>query len=410
MVEIDQDSSDVEVTLLIPSNDVFNPIISILVPAVNESLTISEFVSWCHTGIERTGLPGEVIIVDSSSDDTARLALDAGARVVQTPKRGLGRAYIDAIPFVRGQYVVLGDADLTYDFRDLDTFIEKLEDGYDFAMGSRWLGSIEKGAMPPLHQYFGTPITTWILNQVYKSQFTDIHCGMRAIRTERLRDMGLTSQSWEYASEMVLKSVRMNLLTTEVPVNFYKDRDGRVSHHKRSGWLSPFKAAWINLREMFIYGADFFMIKPGILLFVTGLLLSLPLSFGSLRIGKIDFGLYWMLIGVTIAVLGLQSFFFGCIAQILADYSNSKYQLWTKRFPYNRSILASGCIGLAGLVLEVNLLVVYLKNGLKLSGAASTSEHLAVLGVLLLMVGFTFFCFTLVLYATGVKYGKGSWR
>ena len=106
-------------------------------------------------------------------------------------------------------------------------------------MGSRWKGSIEPGAMPRLHQYFGTPLTTWILNRLYSSQFSDIHCGMRGITRDALERMDLQSQSWEYASEMVLKSVHMDLRTTEVPVRFLKDREGRLSHHKRSGWFSP---------------------------------------------------------------------------------------------------------------------------------------------------------------------------
>ncbi len=113
--------------------------------------------------------------------------------------------------------------------------------------------------MPALHRYLGTPITTWILNLVYRSRFPDIHCGMRGITLDALQRMDLASQSWEYASEMVLKSVRMGLRTAEVPVTFYKDRDGRVSHHKRLGWSSPFRAAWINLRAMFVYGAEFFI-------------------------------------------------------------------------------------------------------------------------------------------------------
>ena len=179
---------------------------------------------------------------------------------------GLGRAYIDALPYVRGEYILMGDADCTYDFRLLAPFVEKLREGYEFVMGSRWAGSIEPGAMPWLHQYLGTPVTTWILNLLYGSRFSDIHCGMRAIRRDSFERMNLTSQSWEYASEMVLKSVRMDLRTAEVPVRFLKDREGRESHHKRAGWTAPWKAAWINLRAMFVYGADFFVLKPGLLL------------------------------------------------------------------------------------------------------------------------------------------------
>ena len=143
-------------------------------------------------------------------------------------------------------------------------------------MGSRWLGSIEPGSMPALHRYLGTPVTTWILNLLYGSHFSDIHCGMRGIRTDSLRRMRLQSRSWEYASEMVLKSVHMRLQTTEVPVRFLRDREGRLSHHKRAGWFSPFQAAWINLRSMFIYGADFFLLRPGLVMILLGLLVTVP--------------------------------------------------------------------------------------------------------------------------------------
>src|SRR5438552_1043764 len=173
--------------------------------------------------------------------------------------------------------------------------------------------------MPPLHQYFGTPITIWILNFHYGSRFSDIHCGMRGITLNALRKMDLQSQSWEYASEMVLKSVRMNLRTAEVPVCFLKDQEGRFSHHKRAGWFSPFHAAWINLKAMFVYGADFFLFHPGLLLLAAGLLLTLPMSLGPMRVGPITFSLYWMLLGLTLSVLGLHGFYVGSLARVFFD-------------------------------------------------------------------------------------------
>ena len=166
-------------------------------------------------------------------------------------------------------------------------------------MGSRWKGSIEPGSMPALHQYFGTPVTTWILNRLYGSQFSDIHCGMRGITRDALERMDLSSQSWEYASEMVLKSVHMELRTTEVPVTFLKDREGRLSHHKRSGWFSPFQAAWINLRAMFVYGADFFLFKPGAVVLAIGLLLASRSVGARLDIGQFTLSLYWQFLGVV---------------------------------------------------------------------------------------------------------------
>jgi glycosyltransferase involved in cell wall biosynthesis len=399
-------AGDPDVHLVVPSDDVKSPEVTILIPAVDEELTIAEFVTWCHEGLREAGTVGEILIVDSSSDRTAELALAGGARVLKAPKRGLGRAYIDALPYIRGRYVIMGDADCTYDFRKLAPFVAAMRDGTEYAMGSRWKGSIEPGAMPALHRYFGTPVTTWILNRLYGSHFSDIHCGMRGITRDALYRMGLVAQSWEYASEMVLKSVRMGLRTTEVPVTFYKDRNGRLSHHKRSGWLSPFHAAWINLRAMFVHGAEFFLLKPGIVLFALGLLLTLPLSFGGITIGPITFNLYWMLIGLALSVLGMQSIYFGGLAQVFLDYTGRARQRWRRVFRYTSTVIASGLIFAAGFALSAAVLVHYVTYQFSLPDTTSALDHLAIIGLLFMIIGFSTFCFTLVLHATEVRYGE----
>ncbi len=206
-------SAPTEVRLFVPQgdDDRIGPEISIVVPALNEKITIGEFVDWCRQGLAKAGVSGEILIVDSSSDGTPEIALSRGARVLRTPKRGLGRAYIDALPYIRGKFIVMGDCDLTYDFRALKDFVDRYHEGYEFVMGSRFKGSIEPAAMPALHRYFGTPLTTWILNSIYRSTFTDIHCGMRGMTKSALERIDLQSQSWEYASEMVLKATRLGL-------------------------------------------------------------------------------------------------------------------------------------------------------------------------------------------------------
>src|SRR5438477_4601672 len=163
-----------DIDLYIPPDDVAEPEISIVIPALNEELNIAEFVRWCQAGLASANVRGEILIVDSSTDRTAELALRGGARVLKTPKRGLGRAYIDAIPYIRGKYILIGDADCTYDFRLLEPFVEKFHQGYQYIMGSRFRGSIEPDAMPALHRYLGTPVTTWILNILYATRFSDI--------------------------------------------------------------------------------------------------------------------------------------------------------------------------------------------------------------------------------------------
>jgi glycosyltransferase involved in cell wall biosynthesis len=389
-----------EPELLCPEADVAEPELSIVIPALNEELTIEEFVRWCRLGLERAGVVGEILIVDSSDDATAKRAVAAGARVLRTERRGLGRAYKDAIRFIRGRYVVMGDADCTYDFRELACFVDAFRDGYEFVMGSRWAGSIEPGAMPPLHRYLGTPVTTWILNRLYGSRFSDIHCGMRGLTRDALVRMRLDSDSWEYASEMVLKSVQLGLRTTEVPVRFLKDRDGRQSHHKRSGWSSPWRAAWINLRAMFVYGSDFFVLKPGLVAFGLGLALTLALSGGPITIGHVTFSLYFMFGAVALTIVGMQAFFSGVIAQVLFDQRGTATRRWMRLFPYTRTVLTAVGIGLVGIGCVVPLVAYYFDHGERLSLAASLQDRLAVTGLLALVIAFSLFTFTLLLHGT----------
>lgn len=397
--------------LLVPAADVPVPELSIVIPALNEELTIGEFVEWCKEGLAGAGVAGEILIVDSSSDRTAEIALARGARVLRTPKRGLGRAYIDAIPFARGRWVLMGDADLTYDFRELGPFVAALRDGSEFVMGSRFRGYVEPGSMPPLHRYFGTPLTTWILNVLFRSRFTDIHCGMRALTRDALVRLRLESQSWEYASEMVLKSVHLGLRTAEVPVRFYKDRDGRLSHHKRSGWFSPWQAGWINLRAMFTYGADFFALKPGLLLLVAGLALTLPLTFGPATVGPLTLSLNSQLAGLAASVIGLQGVYMGLLARILYDFTGVARRRWLGVFAYTRTVLLASALGLAGTVLTLPLVIEWYRNGFALP-PAPLANYQAITGLLLVIVAFATFVFTLVLHASArlaeQSYGRGE--
>jgi glycosyltransferase involved in cell wall biosynthesis len=367
--------------------------LSIVVPALNEEITVGEFVDWCKEGLEHAGVKGQVLIIDSSTDDTAKIVLEHGGEVLRAPKRGLGRAYIDAIPYIRGKWIVMGDADLTYDFRELTPFVQEFRKGAEFVMGSRFRGGIEKGAMPKLHRYFGTPLTTWILNRIYHSNYSDIHCGMRGLTRAALEKIDLKSQSWEYASEMVLKAARLGLVTAEVPVKFYKDREGRVSHHRRMGWLSPWIAGWLNLKVMLVYTPDSFLLKPGVALMAIGLLLSLGLAGGPVSIGNIGFSLYWMLFGVTCTTLGYSSIQIGILARVMHGLRPALVKRTQKFVTYNRGMLVSAGFVVVGVMLVGNLVDRYLKHGLRLEAVS----HPAILGLLLVMLGFQTFCFTLLM-------------
>src|SRR5580693_3732638 len=389
--------------LLIPAGDVADPLLSIVVPALNERITIAEFVEWCQAGLARAGIRGEILIVDSSTDETSAIALAHGARVLRTPKRGLGRAYIDAIPYIRGKYVLMGDADCTYDFRELSGFVRQFRAGYEFIMGSRFRGVIEPDSMPALHRYFGTPATTAILNALYSTHFSDIHCGMRGITRDALVRLDLESQSWEYASEMVLKAVCLGLKTSEVPVHFLKDPAGRVSHMKRNGWMEPWRAGWINLRAMLLYGADFFLLRPGLALLALGLLLTVPVSLGPVPLGRVTLSLNWMMLGLTLSVVGMQCFYLGCIVQVMYRYSAARAERWLRLFSYNRAMLSSGLACLAGFALGLPLVHEYLSGGLRLPVIPGRPMYLAVLGLLLVIAGFHTFGCTLVLHAANLR-------
>jgi hypothetical protein len=372
-------------------------LLSIVVPCLNEELCVGEFVDWCWEGLREAGVEGEVIIVDSSTDASAEIAEAHGARVLRVPRRGLGRAYIDAIPHVRGEWVLMGDCDLTYDFRLLRPFVEALRDGREMVMGSRFAGSIEPGAMPRLHQHFGTPLTTWILNRLYGTRLTDIHCGMRAIRTDALRRIGLESQGWEYASEMILKAARMRLDTTEVPVRFLKDREGRESHHKRVGWYSPWLAGWDNLRIMILYAPEPFLVPPGLVCLAVGLVLSAMLALGPVELGGVQFSLNWALLGLVLTTLGYSAVQLGLLARVHRNWDPAFSETLRRRVTFNRGALAAAGLTLVGAGLGVALVVRWIANGLVLAHDFQPG----VVGLLLILLGFQTFAFTLLLHVIG---------
>jgi glycosyltransferase involved in cell wall biosynthesis len=373
------------------------PEVSIVVPCLNEELTIGEFVDWCHEGLAAAGVRGEVLIVDSSTDRSPIIAAEHGARVITVPKRGLGRAYVDAIAHVRGDIVIMGDCDLTYDFRELAGFVEAIRDGHDFVMGTRTRGVIEPRAMPALHRYFGSPATTMTFNLIYGTRFSDIHCGMRAITLSALKRMQLESPGWEYASEMILKARKLRMRTTEVPVRFWKDREGRDSHLKRGGWRTPWIAGWHSLRVMFLYAPDFFLLRPGAVLFAAGLALSAALAPGPFSALGVGFDLHWMLLAIVVATLGYSAVQLALLARVFYDFDERLTDRILGVVTYNRGVAASGLLILAGLIPNLVLLIRWLSHHFHLPAI----QYSSVFGLLLLILGFQTFGFTLLLHMMG---------
>jgi glycosyltransferase involved in cell wall biosynthesis len=370
-------------------------LVSLVIPCLNEEAVIGEFVDWCREGLANAGVAGEILIIDSSTDRSSQIATEHGAIVINVPRRGLGRAYIDSLQHIRGRYVIMGDCDLTYDFRNLVPFIKKLNAGYEFVLGSRMKGDIESNAMPPLHRYFGTPLTTFILNTIYGTHFSDIHCGMRAITADALRKMKLHAQSWEYASEMIVKAVRLNLKIGEVPIHFFKDREGRMSHHRRSGWLSPWMAGWTNLRAMFTYAPDLVLGPIGLILFILGFGGSTLLASGPIPTPWLTFNLNSLLFSIALAILGFSLATGGIVVKVYYNFDPAFNERLFKRWSYNRLMcLVVGLVGL-GLLPTAYLIVTWIAEGF----ALTSFNFVNVYGLELIMLGSQIFSFTLMLEA-----------
>jgi len=384
--------SEIQATL--PNGSVDSKVlVSIVVPCLNEEMVVGEFVDWCLEGLAKANVSGEVLIIDSSTDRSPEIAEAHGAEVIRVPKRGLGHAYLDAIPHIRGRYVIMGDCDLTYDFREIGAFVSALQQGSEFVMGTRLKGQIEPGSMPALHRYFGTPGTTATLNFIYGSRFSDIHCGMRAMTLEALHRIDLQSLGWEYASEMVLKAVRLGLRCTEVPIHFYKDREGRVSHHRRSGWFSPWLAAWTNLRMMFLFAPEFFLFWPGIFMLVLGLALSTALARGPFMLGPVGFNLHWMLLGLTLTTLGYSALHLALLAKVFYNFDPATTRRILRLLTYDRGMIAGGAAMGLGFIIELDLSIHWILYGLRLRQIS----YLGVFGFLMIILGFQTITSTLIL-------------
>jgi glycosyltransferase involved in cell wall biosynthesis len=246
-------------------NDTTTPDISVVLPALNEETTIGISINKIQRVFSEMGIRGEIIVSDSSTDNTPKIASEMGALVVHPPHRGYGYAYLEGFTHARGKYVVIGDADNTYDFLELPLLLKELDKGADLVIGSRFRGEIKKGAMIPLHQYIGNPLLTWVLNKVFTTDFSDTHSGFRAIRADALKKLNLQSWGMEFASEMLIKASREGLKITEVPITYYS----RETPSK----LSSFSDGWRHVRFILLLKPMPFFTIPGVFFAFFGLLM-----------------------------------------------------------------------------------------------------------------------------------------
>ncbi|WP_292364484.1 MULTISPECIES: glycosyltransferase family 2 protein [unclassified Methanoculleus] len=243
------------------------PALSVVLPALNEEATIGECIGKIRTVFADLSIDGEIIIADSSDDRTATIARDLGATVVRPKKRGYGNAYLAGLACARGEYIVIGDADNTYDFLEIPKLLARLDAGADMALGSRLRGEIRPGAMPLLHQYVGNPLLTWLLNRVFGIRISDAHTGLRAFRREALGRMNLKTGGMEFASEMIIEAAKAGLRIEEVPITYYP----RVAPSN----LQSFSDGWRHVRFMLLYRPIPFITVPGLIFTVFGFFLMI---------------------------------------------------------------------------------------------------------------------------------------
>ena len=288
-----------------------SPQISVIIPCLNEEQAVGKVVEQSLEGIRRSGRPGEVLVVDNASTDaSAEVAAASGAIVVSEPRRGYGSAYLAGLDHARGEYLVMGDADDTYPMSELAEFVERLDDGDDLVIGSRFKGTIHGDAMPFLNRFVGNPILTGMLNLLFGVKVSDAHCGMRAVRRDALPALDLHSTGMEFASEMVFKAYRRGLTVSEVPIDYYP----RVGESK----LNRFGDAWRHVRFMLLYSPSWLYLVPGGLLLLLGLVGMVVLAAGPIDILGHTWQIHTMLGFVAMTLIGAQVIQLGVFARTYA--------------------------------------------------------------------------------------------
>ena len=287
------------------------PQISVVIPCLNEEEAVGNVVDQALEGIRRSGRTGEVVVVDNgSSDRSAEVAAAHGARVVTEHRRGYGSAYLTGLEAARGEYVVMGDADETYPLQELGPFVDRLEQGDDLVMGSRFKGTIHGDAMPFLNRFVGNPILTGMLNLLFGVKISDAHCGMRAIRRDAAAALELHSTGMEFASEMVFKAYRRGLTVSEIPIDYYP----RIGESK----LNRFGDAWRHVRFMLLYSPSWLFLVPGSTLLLLGLAGMAVLATGPVDVFGRSWQIHTMLGFVALTLIGAQVIQLGLFARTYA--------------------------------------------------------------------------------------------
>jgi glycosyltransferase involved in cell wall biosynthesis len=362
------------------------PEISVVIPCLNEETTIGACVAKARRAIEAMGTSGEVVVVDNGSTDrSAAVAAAQGARVVPERRRGYGQAYLTGFDAARGRYLVIGDADDTYDFGDLAGFVQPLREGADMVMGNRLKGRIEPGAMPWHHRWIGVPILSWILNVLFRAGISDAHCGMRSITASAVAGLGLRTTGMEFASEMIIQAARARLRIVERPITLHRGgRPGRP--HLRS-----FRDGWRHLKMMFMLSPTWLFLIPGGGLFALGSLLLTVMAFGPYHLGGVLVDYHWMIVGSLLTVVGFNIVNIGFFARVFAftEGFERRDPLLEGMFRWlnlELGLLAGGAMTLAGLAVNLWIVIDWVRLGFSFESEGPRIRP-ALLALTLLIVG-----------------------
>jgi glycosyltransferase involved in cell wall biosynthesis len=370
------------------------PEVSVVIPCLNEAENVGECVARAAAALEAAGIDGEVLVSDNgSTDDSGAIAQAAGARVVHEPRRGYGSAYLAGFEAARGRYVVMADADLTYDFSEIPRFVEQLRDGADLVMGDR-MDNIRPGAMPWLHRYVGNPVLTGVLNLFFRTGVRDAHCGMRAVRRDVLPRLDLRTTGMEFASEMVIRAAKEDLDVRQFPIEY----------HPRAGEskLSSFRDGWRHLRFLLVHSPTHLFVIPGLVMAVLGaLVFALVLS--ELDVLGRGWHLHSMIGGSLLLIVGTQVVALGLCAHTYGTYFMGEKDPWfdrmRARFRLEHGLLLGGAFVLAGLVVAAVIVGIWADRGF----GQLAEERLAVLAATLMIIGIQVFFSSFLLSILGLR-------
>jgi glycosyltransferase involved in cell wall biosynthesis len=368
-----------------------------VIPCLNEADTIVECVERAYSALADHGIDGEVIVVDNDSDDgSAELAISAGATLVHERRRGYGSAYLAGLAAANGDYILMADGDLTYDFDEVPRFLAELEDGADLVVGNRMKG-IEPGAMPWHHRYIGNPMLSGLLNVLYDAGVADAHCGMRALRRTVLPELELRSTGMEFASEMVIRAAKQHLDIREFPIEY----------HRRGGQskLSSFSDGWRHLRFLLVHSPNHLFVLPGLIMAALGVLIQAVVMFHLGFLGR-AWDIHALIGGSLLTIIGAQVSALGVCARVFGVYflgeRDQTFDRLRKRYRLEHGLLLGGALMLIGGVLVIQLLVTWMGHGF----GALAQDNVAVVAGTLMILGVQVFFTSFLLSILGLRRGS----